>query len=84
MKGNIFYAQSGGVTPVINATAFGLIEQFFKNKKYFGKFYAGKNGIMGALNEDLKQIGVEDTQVSQLIKQLSEVQERFQQINLSL
>ena len=39
MKGNIFYAQSGGVTPVINATAFGLIEQFFKNKKYFGKFY---------------------------------------------
>mgnify|MGYP003300057390 CR=1 FL=1 len=38
MKGNIFYAQSGGVTPVINATAFGLIEQFFKNKKYFGKF----------------------------------------------
>ena len=35
MKGNIFYAQSGGVTPVINATAFGLIEQFFKNKKYF-------------------------------------------------
>ena len=35
MKGNIFYAQSGGVTPVINATAFGLIEQFFKNKKYW-------------------------------------------------
>ena len=41
MKGNIFYAQSGGVTPVINATAFGHIEQYFKNKKYFGKFYAG-------------------------------------------
>ena len=35
MKGNIFYAQSGGVTPVINSTAFGLIEHFYKNKKYF-------------------------------------------------
>ena len=56
MKGNIFYAQSGGVTPVINATAYGLIEQFFKNKKYFGKFYVGKNGILGALNEDLVDI----------------------------
>ena len=53
MKGNIFYAQSGGVTPVINSTAFGLIEHFYKNKKYFGKFFAGKNGILGALNEEL-------------------------------
>ena len=55
MKGNIFYAQSGGVTPVINATAFGLIDQFFQNRKYFGKFYAGKNGILGALNEELSR-----------------------------
>ena len=59
MKGNIFYAQSGGVTPVINATASGLIEEYFKNKKYFGKFYAGKNGILGALNEELIDISSE-------------------------
>ena len=32
MKGNIFYAQSGGVTPVINATAHGLIDEYFKIK----------------------------------------------------
>ena len=69
MKGNIFYAQSGGVTPVINATAFGLIEQFFKNKKYFGKFYAGKNGIMGALNEDLIDISSEKRSELKLLKQ---------------
>ena len=42
MKGNIFYAQSGGVTPVINATASGLIDAYFANRKYFNKFYAGK------------------------------------------
>ncbi len=69
MKGNIFYAQSGGVTPVINATAFGLIEQFFKNKKYFGKFYAGKNGILGALNEDLIDISSEKKSELKLLKQ---------------
>ena len=31
MKGNIFYAQSGGVTPVINATAAGVIDAYNKN-----------------------------------------------------
>ena len=69
MKGNIFYAQSGGVTPVINATAFGLIEQFFKYKKHFGKFYAGKNGILGALNEELIDISSEKKSELKLLKQ---------------
>ena len=69
MKGNIFYAQSGGVTPVINATAYGLIEQFYKNKKFFGKFYAGKNGILGALNEELIDISSEKKSELRLLKQ---------------
>ena len=69
MKGNIFYAQSGGVTPVINATAYGLIEAYFKNKKYFGKFYAGKNGILGALNEELIDISSEKKSELKLLKQ---------------
>ncbi len=60
MKGNIFYAQSGGVTPVINATAAGVIDAYNKNKKFFGKLYIGKNGILGALNEDLIDISKED------------------------
>ena len=69
MKGNIFYAQSGGVTPVINATAFGLIEQFSRNKRYFGKFYVGKNGILGALNEELVDISHEKKSELRLLKQ---------------
>jgi 6-phosphofructokinase len=49
---NIFYAQSGGVTAVINASACGVIETARANKSV-GKVYAGKNGIIGALREEL-------------------------------
>src|SRR6516162_152040 len=50
---NAFYAQSGGVTAVINASAAGVIETARKHKKHIGKVYAGRNGIIGALTEDL-------------------------------
>ena len=50
---NAFYAQSGGVTAVINATACGVIQTARKNKDKIGKVYAGRNGIIGALTEDL-------------------------------
>ncbi|MEI7678913.1 MAG: 6-phosphofructokinase [Betaproteobacteria bacterium] len=50
---NAFYAQSGGVTAVINATACGLIETARKHKNRIGKVYAGRDGIIGALTEDL-------------------------------
>ena len=53
MKKNAFYAQSGGVTSVINATASALILESKKYKSKIGKVYAGKNGILGALREDL-------------------------------
>ncbi len=52
MAKNIFYAQSGGVTAVINASACGVIETARANRR-FGKVYAGKNGIIGALREEL-------------------------------
>ncbi len=52
-KKNAFYAQSGGVTAVINASAAGLIETARNNKDEIGKVYAGRNGIIGALTEDL-------------------------------
>jgi 6-phosphofructokinase 1 len=52
-KKNAFYAQSGGVTAVINASACGLIETARKHKDVIGKVYAGRNGIIGALTEDL-------------------------------
>ena len=50
---NGFYAQSGGVTAVINATACGVLETARKRKTKIGKILAGRNGIIGALTEDL-------------------------------
>ncbi len=50
---NAFYAQSGGVTAVINATACGVIETARKHKNKIKNVYAGRNGIIGALVEDM-------------------------------
>ncbi|MDX2314096.1 MAG: 6-phosphofructokinase [Gammaproteobacteria bacterium] len=50
---NAFYAQSGGVTAVINATAAGVIETARRHPDTIAKVYAGRNGIIGALSEDL-------------------------------
>lgn len=60
-KKNAFYAQSGGVTAVINATACGVIETARKHKTKIGKVYAGRNGIIGALTEDLIDTSKEST-----------------------
>ena len=49
---NIFYAQSGGVTAVINSSACGVIETARSKRGRIGKVYAGRNGIIGALTED--------------------------------
>jgi len=56
---NAFYAQSGGVTAVINASACAVIETARKHKNKIGKVYAGRNGIIGALTEDLIDTGKE-------------------------
>jgi ATP-dependent phosphofructokinase / diphosphate-dependent phosphofructokinase len=50
---NAFYAQSGGVTAVINASAAGVIETARAQRTRIGRVYAGRNGIIGALTEDL-------------------------------
>ena len=50
---NAFYAQSGGVTAVINASASGVIETARKYSDKIGTVYAGENGIIGALTENL-------------------------------
>lgn len=50
---NAFYAQSGGVTAVINASACGVIETARKHRNRIGKVFAGRNGIIGALTEEL-------------------------------
>ncbi|MDD5036980.1 MAG: 6-phosphofructokinase [Methylococcaceae bacterium] len=58
-KRNAFYAQSGGVTAVINASACGVIETARRHPDRIGKIFAGRNGIIGALTEDLIDTGQE-------------------------
>ena len=59
MQKNILYAQSGGVTPVINATACGVIETARNHRDRIGKVFAGKDGIIGVLREELIDTGKE-------------------------
>jgi ATP-dependent phosphofructokinase / diphosphate-dependent phosphofructokinase len=56
---NAFYAQSGGVTAVINASACGVLQTARQHPDEIGKVYAGRSGIVGALTEDLIDTGVE-------------------------
>jgi len=56
---NAFYAQSGGVTAVINASASGVIETARKHPDKIGTVYAGENGIIGALTENLIDTSIE-------------------------
>jgi ATP-dependent phosphofructokinase / diphosphate-dependent phosphofructokinase len=53
VRKNAFYAQSGGVSAVINASACGVLETARQHPEEIGKVYAGRNGIIGALTEDL-------------------------------
>ena len=63
---NVLYAQSGGVTAVINATAAGVIEAGRKSKE-IGKIFAAKNGILGALHEELIDTSFEsDREIAKL------------------
>nr|VFK13708.1 MAG: 6-phosphofructokinase 1 [Candidatus Kentron sp. LPFa]VFK29784.1 MAG: 6-phosphofructokinase 1 [Candidatus Kentron sp. LPFa] len=59
MPKNAFYAQSGGVTAVINASAAGVIETARKHPDKIANVLAGRNGIIGALTEDLIDTSLE-------------------------
>jgi len=67
-KMNAFYAQSGGVTAVINATAAGVIETARKHKNKIANVYAGRNGIIGALTEDMIDTSKESTRTIAALK----------------
>lgn len=64
---NAFYAQSGGVTSVINASAAGVIQTAKKYPQTIGKVLAGKNGILGALNEELYDTYAESDEAIQAL-----------------
>ncbi|MGK6309936.1 6-phosphofructokinase [Variovorax sp. DT-64] len=59
---NAFYAQSGGVTSVINASAAGVIETARRHPDRIGTVYAGRNGILGALAEELIDTSLESAE----------------------
>ena len=65
---NIFYAQSGGPTAVINGTAAGVIETAQKHRDKIGKVYAGKNGILGALKEELIDTSLESPEAIKALR----------------
>jgi len=65
---NAIYAQSGGVTAVINASACGVIQTARQHPNQIGKVYAAKNGIIGALNEELIDTSLEsDAAIAKLM-----------------
>ena len=53
LEGKVLIAQGGGPTAVINASASGVIEAVRRAKGRIGRLYAARNGILGALNEEL-------------------------------
>jgi 6-phosphofructokinase len=67
-KKNAFYAQSGGVSAVINASACGVIETAMRQSRYIGKVYAGRDGIVGALTEDLIDVSRESPAIIRGLK----------------
>ena len=60
MPKNALYAQSGGVTAVINASAWGVIEAVWGHPAHFGRCYAARNGLLGVLGEELFDLDEED------------------------
>ena len=67
VRRNAFYTQSGGVSAVINASACGVIETAMRCRQ-IGKLYAGRHGIIGALTEDLIDVGRESAATIRALK----------------
>lgn len=65
---NAFYAQSGGVTSVINASAAGVIQTAKEYPQKIGKVFAGKNGILGALREEFYDTSLESDESIEALK----------------
>ncbi len=68
-KKAIVYFQSGGPTPVINSSLYGVIREYQKHKDIFSNLYASKYGVEGLLNGDLYDLDFEDETQIELLKQ---------------
>lgn len=67
---NLFYAQSGGVTAVINASAGGVLAAARAHRDQIGRVYAGENGILGALEESLFDLSCEPASALAALRRL--------------
>jgi ATP-dependent phosphofructokinase / diphosphate-dependent phosphofructokinase len=67
LVGNLLVAQSGGPTSVINASLAGVIQEAGKHS-CIEEIYGGANGILGILNEELIDIGDENTRTIEGLK----------------
>jgi len=65
---NAFYGQSGGVTAVINATAAGVIDTARRYPQVINRIYAGRDGILGALCENLVDLSSEAEDLTQALQ----------------
>lgn len=66
---NLFYAQSGGMTAVINSSAAGVLHAARENRDRIGRVYAGENGVLGALQEELIDLSHEPASVIAALRQ---------------
>ena len=68
IKGNLIYAQSGGVTSVINVSAAAIIDASAQHPEAIDNVYAAKNGILGVLNEELIDVGRESAEAIRALR----------------
>ena len=68
IKGNLLYAQSGGVTSVINVSAAAIVDASAQHPEAIDNVYAAKNGILGVLNEELIDVGRESPEAIRALR----------------
>ncbi len=68
MNKNVLVAQSGGPSPVINASLCGVVDACRAYPDRFGTIYAGYHGIEGVLNEELIDLSAQDPRELALLK----------------
>src|ERR1700761_9629449 len=67
LVGNLLVAQSGGPTAVINASVAGVVQEALKHK-CIKATYGGMNGILGILNEQIIDLGLESAATIEALK----------------
>lgn len=65
----LVYFQSGGPTPVINSSLYGVIKEYKRNSDVFSGLYASHYGVEGLIEGDFFDLDKEDAKQVELLKQ---------------